>query len=525
MSGLLGAGIDVPLSISMTASAGSPINRSATVNTTIMLEDYISKLGLGGIPSSISLNSSGAITPRFGTNSTVTGLASIYNKTTDLVTLCTLIPGVGTYFAYVDPFVDANVSTSLQFQRNDSFTPSSLKGNILVNGSSAGQFALTGATQTVYVDIPQNVGSTVSMDVANLSLANTFNSTLGFNTDAGFQVKVKIPYIASKTLYTLDPPAIFLPVITLPSKTLSFSITDPAAKSIPVESPFSSMPTINSVVQAENFNNGGEGVAYHDMTAGNQGGAYRNTDVDVKLTYDAGTAYCVGNIMNGEWLDYFVNIPSQGRYDVDYRVASSSSANTFSLEANSVAVEDSATDILNTSGKWTTVSTRAALLPAGVVHLRLRVKSTTSGTVALNWLKVRPAALGNHDPNDQLSEANALTVGGSIAGSISTSSDVDMYKFVVPATLVGKNVSVNANKQNPLRPGPAVLLRLFNSAGIELAHSTSKLAPTITYTFKQAGVYFVGVSAAGNHAYNPLTGLLDTGGTPVKSYTLTEVLA
>jgi hypothetical protein len=210
---------------------------------------------------------------------------------------------------------------------------------------------------------------------------------------------------------------------------------------------------------------------------------------------------------------------------VDYRVASSSSANTFSLEANSVAVEDSATDILNTSGKWTTVSTRAALLPAGVVHLRLRVKSTTSGTVALNWLKVRPAALGNHDPNDQLSEANALTVGGSIAGSISTSSDVDMYKFVVPATLVGKNVSVNANKQNPLRPGPAVLLRLFNSAGIELAHSTSKLAPTITYTFKQAGVYFVGVSAAGNHAYNPLTGLLDTGGTPVKSYTLTEVLA
>mgnify|MGYP003693554649 CR=1 FL=1 len=31
----------------------------------------------------------------------------------------------------------------------------------------------------------------------------------------------------------------------------------------------------------ENFNEGGEGVGYHDLTAGNTGGQYRQTDVDI----------------------------------------------------------------------------------------------------------------------------------------------------------------------------------------------------------------------------------------------------
>jgi hypothetical protein len=33
-------------------------------------------------------------------------------------------------------------------------------------------------------------------------------------------------------------------------------------------------------IEAENFDNGGEGIAFHDLTAGNSGGAYRATDAD-----------------------------------------------------------------------------------------------------------------------------------------------------------------------------------------------------------------------------------------------------
>ena len=34
---------------------------------------------------------------------------------------------------------------------------------------------------------------------------------------------------------------------------------------------------ITGFVQAENFDNGGEGVAFHDTTAGNAGNVFRNT--------------------------------------------------------------------------------------------------------------------------------------------------------------------------------------------------------------------------------------------------------
>src|SRR6185312_12654260 len=49
--------------------------------------------------------------------------------------------------------------------------------------------------------------------------------------------------------------------------------------------------------EAENFDKGGEGVAYHDNTAGNAGGQYRTTeDVDIVA---GGTGYIVNNFETG----------------------------------------------------------------------------------------------------------------------------------------------------------------------------------------------------------------------------------
>ena len=73
-------------------------------------------------------------------------------------------------------------------------------------------------------------------------------------------------------------------------------------------------------IEAENFDNGGEGVAYHDTTPGNSGGAYRNTDVDLEVSSDGG--YDVGWTAAGEWLNYTVSVASSGSYTVGLRVAS-----------------------------------------------------------------------------------------------------------------------------------------------------------------------------------------------------------
>ncbi len=86
-------------------------------------------------------------------------------------------------------------------------------------------------------------------------------------------------------------------------------------------SPYLGSPVaIPGTVNAENFDNGGEGVAYHDTTAGNSGGQYRNTDVDIELSSEGG--YDVGWIAAGEWLNYTVNVGSSGNYTVQLRVAS-----------------------------------------------------------------------------------------------------------------------------------------------------------------------------------------------------------
>ena len=63
-------------------------------------------------------------------------------------------------------------------------------------------------------------------------------------------------------------------------------------------------------IQAEDFDIGGEGVAYHDTDAVNSGGVYRSTGVDVQATGDSGGGYNVGWVKAGEWLTYTVNVAS-----------------------------------------------------------------------------------------------------------------------------------------------------------------------------------------------------------------------
>src|SRR5215813_9313059 len=86
-------------------------------------------------------------------------------------------------------------------------------------------------------------------------------------------------------------------------------------------SPFSGTPvSVPGAIEAAGFDNGGEGIAYHDSTPGNAGGQYRQTDVDLEVASDGG--YDVGWTTPGEWLGYAINVASAGNYTVQLRVAS-----------------------------------------------------------------------------------------------------------------------------------------------------------------------------------------------------------
>lgn len=135
-------------------------------------------------------------------------------------------------------------------------------------------------------------------------------------------------------------------------------------------SPYSGSPiAIPGTIETEQFDNGGEGVGYHDTTSGNSGGAFRSSDVDIQPASSGG--YNVGWVAGGEWLQYTVNVASAGTYTVQFRVASPGQGGTFHLEMNGANVSGSMR-VPDTGGwqNWQTV-TATVQLNAGQQAARL----------------------------------------------------------------------------------------------------------------------------------------------------------
>jgi N-acetyl-anhydromuramyl-L-alanine amidase AmpD len=157
--------------------------------------------------------------------------------------------------------------------------------------------------------------------------------------------------------------------------------------------PDSAAPT-SITIQAEDFDAGAEGVAYHDSDAANRGGKYRSTGVDIQTTTDTGGGFNVGYTRAGEWLDYTTTIATAGAYTLDFRVASAATGGTFHLEVDGVNLTG-AINIANTGGwqTWTTVSRSNVNLAAGkhVLRLRMDANGSTGSVGNFNWLKLRPS--------------------------------------------------------------------------------------------------------------------------------------
>jgi hypothetical protein len=161
----------------------------------------------------------------------------------------------------------------------------------------------------------------------------------------------------------------------------------------PPSTPYGGTPlAVPGTIQAENFDDGGEGVAYHDLTSGNAGGAYRATDVDIESTTDTGGGYDVGWISAGEWMNYTVNVTSAGSHSINLRVASPAAGGTLHIEINGVNVTGSVT-VPNTGGwqNWTTLTVSGVNLNAGVQSLRVMFDTAAPNTAVgnLNYITIQ----------------------------------------------------------------------------------------------------------------------------------------
>jgi hypothetical protein len=152
------------------------------------------------------------------------------------------------------------------------------------------------------------------------------------------------------------------------------------------QSPFGGQArTIPGQIQAQHYDDGGDGVAYFDTTSDAKGGDFRTDEaVDIESTGDSSGTYNVGWMQSDEWLEYTVDVTA-GSYDIDLRVASPESGNRFRVLLG--WDELGVVEVPNTGGwqSWTTVTLEDVTLSGGAGQV-LRVE-VLDGDVNLNWLE------------------------------------------------------------------------------------------------------------------------------------------
>jgi hypothetical protein len=160
-------------------------------------------------------------------------------------------------------------------------------------------------------------------------------------------------------------------------------VTPNAARA--AEGPYGGTPAaVPGTVQAENYDTGGQNVAYSVASTNGSANSYRSDGVDLETTTDTGAGYNLGWTTSGQWFKYTVNVATAGSYTVSFRVASESAiADAFHIANSSGTNLTGSVAVPNTGAwqTWTTVTARVTL-PAG--QQTLTVDQDTAGW-NLNW--------------------------------------------------------------------------------------------------------------------------------------------
>ena len=150
--------------------------------------------------------------------------------------------------------------------------------------------------------------------------------------------------------------------------------------------PYFGTPTvIPALIQAENFDKGGEGIAYHDVDANNIGIAYRPDEgVDLEASNDQG--FDIYWMVAGEWIEYTIYVPADGLYDIIPNVATVPGFGNFKILINNVEISNKI-QVLSTGGwqSWKPIPITDVSLKAGTQILRFEINTDYQSEIK-NWL-------------------------------------------------------------------------------------------------------------------------------------------
>jgi endoglucanase Acf2 len=141
--------------------------------------------------------------------------------------------------------------------------------------------------------------------------------------------------------------------------------------------PYTGTPkTVPGKIEAEEFDLGGEGVAYHDSDPQNVGVPFRpNEGVDIEGCGDVGSGYDVGWIKAGEWMEYTINVTETGYYDFSARTASVPGGGAYHIAIDGINVTGRKTVPVTGGWQfWGDVVSTSIRLEAGVHIMRFEAE-------------------------------------------------------------------------------------------------------------------------------------------------------
>lgn len=236
-----------------------------------------------------------------------------------------------------------------------------------------------------------NITATATDAGGSVSKVEFFNGTTKLGEDVTAPYSYSWTNVASGT-YTITAKATDNSNLTATSEAVVVKVNVPQA-------PYNGTPlTIPGIIQAEHFDVGGNGVAYNDNTPGSAvtpAVNFRsNEDVDIETTTDAGGGHNIAYIMNGEWLEYTVNVTTDGAYSLDLRMAADGAGKTLHVDIDGVNITG-AVAVPNTAGwqTWQTATVNNLNPTQGQHVIRISFDSDYMNLNFIEFKKMIPTGL------------------------------------------------------------------------------------------------------------------------------------
>ncbi|WP_345141821.1 carbohydrate-binding protein [Dactylosporangium darangshiense] len=262
----------------------------------------------------------------------------------------------------------------------------------------------------------------------------------------------------------------------------------------PVEAPFGGTPAaVPGTVQAENYDTGGQGLAYNVTSVNGTGNAYRADGVDLEPTSDTGGGYNLGWTGSGQWFRYTVDVATAGQYTLTARVAAPSAVTGALHLASATGANLTGAVNIPATGDWQawTNVTATLTLPAGRQVLTL---AEDTGGWNLNSLQFAPG--GTTPPPTPTN----------IAAGRPTSESSHTQVYASSNTTDGNQGSYWESANNAFPQWVQVDLgssRAANKVVLQLPASWGARNQTLTLTASADGSTFTTVTASSAYTFSP----------------------